>query len=56
LPVLLSKLCDAGYSVSLETSGAIDIAGVDQRVSRVLDIKTPGSAEVDRNLWATCRC
>ena len=48
---LLSKLCDAGYSVSLETSGAIDIAGVDQRVSRVLDIKTPGSAEVDRNLW-----
>ena len=48
---LLSRLCDAGYSVSLETSGAIDIAGVDQRVSRVLDIKTPGSAEVERNLW-----
>ena len=50
--VLLAKLCDAGYDVSLETSGAVDIAGVDQRVSRVLDIKTPGSAEVDRNLWA----
>ena len=42
----------AGYDVSLETSGAIDIGGVDPRVSRVLDIKTPGSAEVERNLWA----
>ena len=49
---LLAKLCDAGYDVSLETSGAIDISGVDARVSRVLDIKTPGSAEVDRNLWS----
>ncbi|MFT4178672.1 MAG: 7-carboxy-7-deazaguanine synthase QueE [Thermomonas sp.] len=49
---LLSKLCDAGYCVSLETSGAIDIAGVDARVSRVLDIKTPGSGEVERNLWS----
>ena len=48
---LLAKLCDAGYSVSLETSGAIDIAGVDPRVSRVLDIKTPDSGEVERNLW-----
>lgn len=48
---LLSRLCDAGYTVSLETSGALDIAGVDPRVSRVLDIKTPGSAEVERNLW-----
>ena len=48
---LLTRLCEAGYSVSLETSGAIDIAGVDPRVSRVLDIKTPGSAEVERNLW-----
>ncbi|HET7126987.1 MAG TPA: 7-carboxy-7-deazaguanine synthase QueE [Lysobacter sp.] len=49
---LLSKLCDAGYSVSLETSGAIDISGVDARVSRVVDIKTPGSGEVERNLWS----
>jgi 7-carboxy-7-deazaguanine synthase len=49
---LLAKLCDAGYVVSLETSGAIDIAGVDARVSRVLDIKTPGSGEVGRNLWS----
>jgi len=48
---LLAKLCDAGYGVSLETSGAIDISGVDPRVSRVLDIKTPDSAEVERNLW-----
>ena len=49
---LLQRLCDAGYDVSLETSGAIDIADVDTRVSRVLDIKTPGSAEVHRNLWS----
>jgi 7-carboxy-7-deazaguanine synthase len=48
---LLRRLCDAGYAVSLETSGAIDIADVDPRVSRVLDIKTPGSAEVARNRW-----
>ena len=48
---LLQRLCDTGYQVSLETSGAIDIAAVDPRVSRVLDIKTPGSNEVHRNLW-----
>ena len=48
---LLSRLCDAGYVVSLETSGAIDIGGVDPRVSRVLDIKTPASGEVARNRW-----
>ncbi len=48
---LLSRLCDAGFIVSLETSGAIDIASVDARVSRVLDIKTPGSAEAHRNRW-----
>ncbi len=48
---LLQRLCDAGYSVSLETSGAIDIAEVDPRVSRVLDIKTPGSLEAARNRW-----
>ena len=50
--VLLRRLCDAGHEVSLETSGAIDISEVDPRVSRVLDIKTPGSGEVDRNLWS----
>ena len=48
---LLAKLCDLGYSVSLETSGAIDIAAVDPRVSRIVDIKTPGSGEVDKNRW-----
>lgn len=48
---LLHRLCDAGYDVSLETSGAIDISEVDPRVSRVLDIKTPGSQEVARNRW-----
>ena len=49
---LLQKLCDAGYEVSLETSGAIDIGPVDPRVSRVLDIKTPDSREAHRNLWS----
>jgi len=48
---LLDKLSDAGYQVSLETSGAIDVSQVDQRVSRVVDIKTPDSGEVERNLW-----
>ncbi|WP_159017269.1 7-carboxy-7-deazaguanine synthase QueE [Cognatiluteimonas profundi] len=48
---LLGKLCDAGYTVSLETSGAIDIGEVDARVSRVVDIKTPGSMESSRNRW-----
>lgn len=46
---LLERLCDAGYYVSLETSGAIDISGVDPRVSRVVDLKTPGSREMGRN-------
>ncbi len=49
--LLLRKLCDAGYSVSLETSGAIAVAEVDERVSCIVDIKTPGSGEVDKNLW-----
>jgi 7-carboxy-7-deazaguanine synthase len=46
---LLEKLCDAGYAVSLETSGALDIGAVDARVSRVVDLKTPGSMEQERN-------
>lgn len=50
-PLLLILLCDAGYSVSLETSGALDISGVDDRVSRILDIKTPGSGEAAKNYW-----
>ena len=49
---LLRRLCDLGLSVSLETSGALDIADVDERVSRVVDLKTPGSAESARNDYA----
>lgn len=48
---LLSALCDAGYSVSLETSGALDISRVDERVSRVMDLKTPLSGEAGRNRY-----
>ena len=46
---LLIALCDQGYEVSLETSGAMDISAIDSRVVRVLDVKTPGSKEVKRN-------
>ena len=46
---LLVALCDAGFAVSLETSGAMDVATVDPRVSRVVDLKTPGSGESARN-------
>ena len=49
---LMTRLCNSGYLVSLETSGALDISQVDPRVSTVLDIKTPGSGEVERNLWS----
>ena len=48
---LLSALCDAHYSVSIETSGAFDISEIDSRVSRIVDIKTPGSGEVSKNLF-----
>jgi 7-carboxy-7-deazaguanine synthase len=48
---LLRQLCDAGFDVSLETSGAYDIESIDTRVSRVVDIKTPGSKEEHRNRW-----
>ena len=47
----MSALCDGGWDVSLETSGALPIAEVDSRVSRIVDIKTPGSGEVSRNHW-----
>lgn len=47
---LLKALCDQGYEVSLETSGALDISEVDPRVVRVMDLKTPGSNEMHRNL------
>jgi 7-carboxy-7-deazaguanine synthase len=47
---LMSTLCDAGYTVLLETSGAHDISLVDARVHRIMDLKTPGSGEVEKNL------
>ncbi len=53
---LLKRLCDAGYSVSLETSGAMDIADVDARVSRIVDIKTPGSGACEKNRWENMAC
>jgi 7-carboxy-7-deazaguanine synthase len=49
---LLSRLCDEGFEVSLETSGAIDLSPVDRRVSRVMDLKTPDSGEAQKNLWS----
>ncbi len=48
---LLTRLCDANYEVSLETSGSRDIRNIDKRVSVVMDLKTPGSGEVDKNLY-----
>ncbi len=51
-PALLRLLADAGYSISLETSGALDVSAVDTRVSKIMDIKTPGSGEVEKNRWS----
>lgn len=48
---LLKVLCDEGYDVSLETSGALDISNVDKRVSRVMDLKTPASKEESKNRY-----
>ena len=48
---LLSELCERDYDVSLETSGALDISNLDPRVTVVMDIKAPGSGEVERNRW-----
>jgi 7-carboxy-7-deazaguanine synthase len=50
--ILLQKLCDAGYAVSLETSGALDVSAVDPRVRKVMDLKAPDSGESQRNLWS----
>lgn len=49
---LLQQLCDAGYQVSLETSGALDVSAVDPRVTKIVDLKTPGSQEESRNLYS----
>lgn len=48
---LLTALCDQGFSVSLETSGALDVSAVDARVARIVDIKTPGSGEANKMHW-----
>jgi 7-carboxy-7-deazaguanine synthase len=53
---LLRALCDAGCSVSLETSGALDISKVDPRVSRIMDLKAPGSGEAAKNRWENLDC
>lgn len=50
--ILLKQLCDLKYEVSLETSGALDVSEVDARVIKVLDLKTPGSNEVEKNKWS----
>ena len=48
---LMRQLCDASYTVSLETSGALDVSEVDARVIKIMDLKTPGSGELARNRW-----
>lgn len=48
---LMTRLLDEGFQVSLETSGALDVAGVDPRVVKVMDLKTPSSGEMQRNLY-----
>jgi 7-carboxy-7-deazaguanine synthase len=50
--ILLQQLCDTGYEVSLETSGALDVSAVDPRVRKVMDLKAPDSGESKRNLWS----
>lgn len=50
--ILLTRLCDAGHDVSLETSGALDVSLVDPRVRKVMDLKAPDSGEAKRNLWS----
>ena len=54
-PALLQALCDAGYDVCLETSGALDISTIDPRVARIKDLKAPASGECERNLWSNLR-
>lgn len=53
---LLTRLCDAGHEVSLETSGALDIAAVDPRVARIMDLKAPDSGESGKNRWDNLAC
>ncbi len=53
--LLMEMLCDEDYRVSLETSGALDISAVDERVMKIMDIKTPASGEASKNLWENLR-
>jgi 7-carboxy-7-deazaguanine synthase len=55
-PALLTRLCDVGLEVSLETSGALDVSPVDSRVIKVMDLKTPGSGEETKNRWENIDC
>lgn len=55
-PDLLTLLVDQGYTVSLETSGAMDVCNIDPRVIKILDLKTPGSGEIERNLLSNLNC
>lgn len=48
---LMTRLCDAGYEVLIETSGSLDIAPIDERVRVIMDLKAPGSGEVEKNRW-----
>src|SRR6266702_4360035 len=52
---LTKSLCDGGFTVLVETSGALDIAPVDPRVRRIMDLKCPGSGEAERNRWENLR-
>lgn len=52
---LLTLLCESGYDVSLETSGALEIGNIDSHVSRIVDLKTPASGEVDKNLYGNLK-
>jgi 7-carboxy-7-deazaguanine synthase len=49
--LLMGRLCDLGYTVLLETSGSIEVSGVDERVITIMDVKCPGSSEAEKNLW-----
>ena len=55
-PALMRQLCDDGFTVLLETSGALDISGVDARVRRIMDLKCPSSGECERNRWENLAC
>src|SRR2546422_11746660 len=53
---LMTRLCDLGKRVLLETSGSVDVSQVDPRVVKIMDLKCPGSGEADKNLYENLRC